>query len=281
MLLSVINWNVSPEIVNWGNFAPRWYSLGFLLGFMIGYYIMYRIYLNDKADIRTLDTLLLFLIIGTILGARIGHCLFYDWDYFKDHLLEVILPVQFEPEFRFTGFTGLASHGGAIGVLIAQWLYCKYVAKKPLLWLLDRIGIPIMLVGCFIRLGNLMNSEILGKAANVPWSFVFERVDTIPRHPVQLYEAIAYLFIFFLLSWLYWKTDIKTKTGRLLGVFTVLLWGTRFFLEFFKDSQGGLENILGLLSTGQWLSLPLIAVGLYFWMRKEKRLKGRAASAIF
>ncbi len=270
-LLMVVNWNVSPEIINWGSFAPRWYSLAFLLGFVVGYYIMYRIYVNDKADTKTLDTLLLFLILGTVLGARIGHCLFYDWAYFKDHLLEIILPVQFEPTLRFTGFTGLASHGGAIGVLIAQWLYSKYISKKPLIWLLDRIGIPIMLVGCLIRLGNLMNSEILGKATNLPWAFIFERIDTIPRHPVQLYEAITYLLIFLLLNWLYWKTDIKAKSGRLLGVFTVLLWGSRFVLEIFKGSQGGLENFLGLLSTGQWLSIPLILVGVYFWINAKDR----------
>ena len=268
LTLAVIHWNVEPEVFSYGNFAPRWYSLGFLFGFMIGYYIMHRIYTEDKVSTESLDDLLLYLIVGTVLGARIGHCLFYEWDYFQNHLLEMILPVQFEPEFRFTGYTGLASHGGAIGVLIAQWLYSKKVSKKPLIWLLDRIGVPIMLVGCFIRLGNLMNSEILGHATDVPWAFVFEKVDLIPRHPVQLYEAIAYFFIFLVLYRLYWTTNIKHKTGKLLGVFTVLLWSARFILEFFKREQGGLETTLGVLSTGQWLSIPLILVGFYFWFRK-------------
>jgi prolipoprotein diacylglyceryl transferase len=268
LLAFVVHWNVEPELFNFHGFAPRWYSLAFLFGFMIGYYILQRIYIEDKAPIDTLDTLLLYLIIGTVFGARIGHCLFYEWHYFQNHLLEIFLPFQFEPTFQFTGFTGLASHGGAIGVLIAQWLYCKKVSKKPLIWLLDRIGIPIMLVACFIRLGNLMNSEIVGHASDLPWAFVFEKIDAIPRHPAQLYEAIAYFLIFIVMYNLYWKTNLKLKAGKLLGIFTVLLWTSRFFLEFFKREQGGLEDTLGLLSTGQWLSLPLILVGLYFWFRK-------------
>ncbi len=271
MLQLVIHWNVDPEIFNFNGIAPRWYSLGFLIGFMIGYYIVQRMFIEEKVNTESLDTLLLYLIVGTVLGARIGHCLFYEWDYFQHHLLEMVLPVQFEPEFRFTGYTGLASHGGAIGVLIAQFLYMKFVLKKPLIWLLDRIGVPIMLVGCFIRLGNLMNSEILGHATDVPWAFVFERVDSIPRHPAQLYESIAYFLIFLVLYRLYWKTDIKHKTGRLLGVFTVMLWTARFFLEYFKKEQGGLENTLGLFTTGQWLSIPLIMVGLYFMFRPIKK----------
>ena len=267
-MLLVIHWNVDPEIFNFYGFAPRWYSLGFLAGFGIGYYIVQKMFIEEKVNTESLDSLLLYLIVGTVMGARIGHCMFYEWDYFQHHLLEMILPFRFEPEFQFTGYSGLASHGGAVGVLIAQWLYMKFVLKKPLIWLLDRIGVPIMLVGCFIRLGNLMNSEILGSPTDVPWAFVFERVNLIPRHPAQLYEAIAYFLIFLVLYRLYWKTDIKYKTGRLLGVFTVLLWSARFLLEYFKSAQGGLETTLGLLSTGQWLSIPLILVGLYFMFRK-------------
>lgn len=268
--LLVINWDVAPELFRIGSFEPRWYSLAFLFGFMIGYYLIKSMYEEEKIPTDSLDTLLLYLILGTVLGARIGHCLFYEWDYFQNHLLEMILPVQFEPEFRFTGYTGLASHGGAIGVLIAQWVYMKFVLKKPLIWLLDRIGIPIMLVGCFIRLGNLMNSEILGHPTDVPWAFVFEKVDAIPRHPVQLYESLAYFLIFVVMYRLYWNTNLKLKAGRLLGIFTVLLWSARFCLEFFKREQGGLETSLGMFSTGQWLSIPLILMGLYFWFRPIK-----------
>jgi len=266
-LFSVIHWNPNPEIFRIGSIAPLWYSMGFLVGFGIGYYIVLQIFKRDGGDIETLDQLLLALMLGTIIGARLGHCIFYDWDYYSTHLLEILLPIQLEPELHFTGFRGLASHGGAIGVLIAQWWYCRKVLKKPLIWLLDRIGYPVILVGGLIRLGNLMNSEIIGNPTDVSWAFVFEQVDQIPRHPVQLYEAIAYFLMFGLLHYLYWKTDIRHKTGRLLGVFTVMLWSTRFGLEYFKRDMGGIENALGLFSTGQWLSIPLILVGLYFLLR--------------
>jgi len=273
MLLSVIRWNPDPEIFRIGGIAPLWYSTAFLVGFLIGYYIMYKIFKEDKADTETLDQLLLYLILGTVIGARVGHCVFYEWSYYSNHLLEILLPVKFEPTFQFTGFMGLASHGGTIGVLIAQWLYCKRVLKKPLIWLLDRIGIPTILVAALIRFGNLMNSEIIGKPTDVSWAFIFERVDQLPRHPVQLYEAITYLLIFGLLNYLYWRTDIKHKSGRLLGVFTVVLWSARFFLEYFKRDMGGIENTLGIFSTGQWLSIPLVMVGLYFMFRPLKNKK--------
>lgn len=266
-ILAVIHWNPDPAIFRIGSIAPLWYSTAFLVGFLIGYYIIHRMYVKDGIPTDTLDQLLLLLILGTVLGSRLGHCLFYDWAYYKDHLLEILLPIQTEPTFKFIGFMGLASHGGAIGVLLAQWYYCKKVLKKPLIWLLDRIGVPILLVGCFIRLGNLMNSEIIGRPADVPWAFVFEKVDQIPRHPVQLYESITYFMLFIILSVLYWKTNIRHKTGRLLGVFTVLLWSSRFMLEYFKRDMGGIEESLGLFSTGQWLSIPLILVGLYFMLR--------------
>jgi len=263
----VVHWNASPEIFEWNGFAPRWYSLAFLLGFMAGYYILQRMFRAEKVATDSLDTLLLLLIAGTVIGARLGHCIFYDWDYFKDHLAEILLPFQFQPEFQFTGYRGLSSHGGLIGVLTAQWVYCRYYLKKPLIWLLDRIGVPVMLVACLIRLGNLMNSEIIGAPTEVPWAFVFEQVDSLPRHPVQLYESIAYFLIFILLYFLYWRTAFRKKPGRLVGIFTVLLWSVRFVLEYFKREQGGLENVFGLFTTGQWLSIPLIILGLYFWLR--------------
>lgn len=279
-LLAIINWNPQkeifqltiPEILGFGptTIAPLWYSMGFMVGFMIGYYIVFRMFKREGEDVETLDELLLVLMLGTVFGARIGHCVFYDWAYYSQHLIEIFLPIQTEPTLKFTGFLGLASHGGAMGVLIAQWWYCKNTLKKPLIWLLDRIGVPVILVGALIRLGNLMNSEIIGNPTDVSWAFVFEKVDMIPRHPVQLYESFAYFIIFGILSYLYWKTDIRHKTGRLLGVFTVLLWTTRFGLEYFKRDMGGIENALGLFSTGQWLSIPLILVGLYFMFRPLK-----------
>ena len=176
-LFLVIHWNPDPVIFRIGGIAPLWYSTAYLIGFLIGYFIVYRMFKRDGVPTDSLDLLLLLLILGTIIGARLGHCLFYDWEYYKNHLLEILLPIRTEPTFKFVGFMGLASHGGAIGVLIAQWYYCKKIIKKPLIWLLDRIGVPVILVGCLIRLGNLMNSEIIGLPTEVSWAFVFEQVD--------------------------------------------------------------------------------------------------------
>lgn len=271
----VIHWNPDPVIFQIGKFAPLWYSTAYLVGFLIGYYILYRMYINDGVSTETLDQLLLFLILGTVFGARIGHCLFYEWSYYKNHLIEILLPIKMEPTLQFTGFMGLASHGGAIGVLLAQWYYCKTLLKKPLLWLLDRIGVPVILVAGLIRLGNLMNSEIIGRPTDVSWAFVFEQIDQVPRHPVQLYEAIAYFLLFLFLSFMYWKTAIRHHQGRLFGLFTTLLWSIRFGLEYFKSDMGGIEQALGLLSTGQWLSIPMILVGLWFLLRPLPDKRGK------
>ena len=270
MILNIIYWNVDPEIITLGSFGLRWYSLLFAAGFVIGYYIMKRMFLHEKINLKWLDSLLMYLILGTIIGARLGHCLFYDFEYYSQHPLEIFLPVAFEPSFHFTGFQGLASHGGAIGNIIALWLFSRRISKKPVLWILDRVVVPVALAGMFIRLGNLMNSEIIGLPTDVPWAFVFERVDDLARHPVQLYEAIAYLGLFLLLHRLYWKTEIRTQSGKLFGWFLAILFFARFILEYFKHSQGGFESALGnVLTTGQWLSIPFILVGLYFAMRKK------------
>lgn len=272
-MLDVIHWNPDPQIIEIGAFQLRWYSLLFAAGFLIGYFVMKRIFDREKLPEEWLDKLLFYVFIGAIAGARIGHCLFYDYDYYSQHILEIFLPVQFEPEFRFTGFMGLASHGGAIGIIIALLLFNQRVSKKHWLWIFDRVVVPIALAGAFIRLGNLMNSEIIGKSADVPWAFVFERIDQIPRHPVQLYESISYLLFFFLLWWMYWKRNAGAYKGRIFGVFLIVLWGIRFLLENFKRSQGGLEEHFGQsLSTGQLLSIPFILVGfgLLFAYRGKK-----------
>ena len=234
---------------------------------------MEKIFKLEGVDMEWLGPLLTYTILGAIIGARLGHCLFYDWAYFKHHLLEILLPVEFEPQFRFTGFRGLASHGGAIGVITALYLWSKKVSKKPILWILDRLVVPTALAGVFIRLGNLMNSEIVGSITNVPWAFEF--AQSYPgelRHPVQLYEAISYVFLFVLLWRLFFKSDKKNYQGYIFGVYMVGLWSLRFVLEFFKNSQGGLEKSLNIgLSTGQLLSIPLILVGIYFMNRAKKK----------
>jgi prolipoprotein diacylglyceryl transferase len=262
-MLDVIHWNPDPAIFSIGSFQLRWYSLLFAGGFLIGYIIMKRIFKREGVNLDWLDQLLFYIFLGAIIGARLGHCLFYDYEYYSQHVLEIFLPVKFEPSFQFTGFMGLASHGGAIGIVIALLLFNRKVAKKHWMWIFDRIVIPIALAGAFIRTGNLMNSEIIGKAAEVPWAFVFEKIDQIPRHPVQLYEAISYILIFALLWIMYWYTQAGKMKGVIFSVFLIVLWGMRFILEYFKRSQGGLEEYFGQnLSTGQLLSIPFILVGM-------------------
>lgn len=276
-LFLAIEWNVNPEIVGIGGFSLRWYSLLFATGFILGYTIVKRMFEREQVPLEWLDSLLLYLIIGTILGARLGHCLFYDWDYFSQHPLEIFLPFKFggEEGFRFTGFQGLASHGGAIGVILMLWLFSRRVSKKPLLWIMDRIAVPTALAGCFIRLGNLMNSEIVGNETDAAFGFIFRQLgEDFARHPVQLYESVSYLLIFFVLMYMYWRTDAGQKLGRLTGFFFVAIFSARFLLEYFKRSQGGLEEAVNnALTTGQILSIPFILVGLFLLLRPTKTIK--------
>ena len=268
MNLLYITWDVSPEIFEIAGFAPRWYSVLFALGFVIGFFIVQSMFKKEKVDLELLNSLLMYVVVATVLGARLGHCLFYDWEYFSQHPLEILLPVQFEPEFRIIGFRGLASHGGAFGIIIALWLWSRKHSKKPLMWILDRLVVPSALAGAFIRLGNLMNSEIVGKVTDVDWAFIFVLLGPEPRHPVQLYEALAYLAIFAFLYWLYWKRNAGDKPGVLFGWFMILMFTARFFLEYYKRSQGGFETAFdNVLSTGQLLSIPFVLIGVFFLIR--------------
>ncbi|MDP2068818.1 MAG: prolipoprotein diacylglyceryl transferase [Lutibacter sp.] len=272
MILLQIDWNPSPEIFKIGSFAVRYYSLMFVIAFMLGLFLMKKIFINDKIPIEKLDSLFIYTIVATLLGARIGHFLFYEPEFFFKKPLEVLLPFRFSPKFEFTGYAGLASHGAAIGIIAAMYFYSKNVLKKPILFILDRIVIPVAIAGVFIRLGNLMNSEIIGKPTNSDYGFIFRKLgEDFPRHPTQLYEAFGYLLVFILLWFVYWKTDKMKKSGYLFGLFFALLWSVRFFVEFFKEKQveGGENWMLGL-NTGQVLSIPLILIGLYFMFRKTK-----------
>ena len=272
MILLQIDWNPSPEIFKIGSFAVRYYSLMFVIAFMLGLFLMKKIFINDKIPIEKLDSLFIYTIVATLLGARIGHFLFYEPEFFFKKPLEVLLPFRFSPKFEFTGYAGLASHGAAIGIIIAMYFFSKNVLQKPILFILDRITIPVAIAGVFIRLGNLMNSEIIGKPTNSDYGFIFRKLgEDFPRHPSQLYEAVGYLFVFILLWFVYWKTDKMKKSGYLFGLFFALLWSVRFFVEFFKEKQveGG-ENWMFGLNTGQVLSIPLILIGLYFMFRKTK-----------
>ncbi|WP_298263257.1 prolipoprotein diacylglyceryl transferase [uncultured Lutibacter sp.] len=273
MTLLQIDWNPAPEIFKIGSFAVRYYSLMFVIAFMLGLFLMKKIFINDKIPIEKLDSLFIYTVVATLIGARLGHFLFYDPEFLFKKPLEVILPFKFSPKFQFTGFAGLASHGAAIGIIIAMYLFSKKVLKKPILFILDRITIPVAAGAVFVRLGNLMNSEIIGKPTNSDYGFIFRRLgEDFPRHPAQLYESISYLFIFGILMFVYWKTDKIKKQGYLFGLFFVLLWTARFFVEFFKEAQveGREDWVLGL-NTGQVLSIPLVLVGLFFMFRNSSK----------
>ncbi|QYA27190.1 prolipoprotein diacylglyceryl transferase [Gramella sp. MT6] len=270
MLLNAIRWNPS-EGLDLGFFTLHYYSLMFLIAFTLGWYIMKAIYTRENISVEKLDSLFIYTVLATLIGARLGHVIFYDWEYFQNHLLEIFLPVRFEPEFEFTGFRGLASHGAAIGIIIAMYLYSKRIIEKPVLWILDRIVIPVASGAIFVRIGNFINSEIIGKPTNSDYGIIFEKLgEDFARHPAQLYESACYLVIFIILWYLYWKTEKRFKTGYLFGLFLVLLWTVRFFIEFIKEPQVG-ERANWLLNTGQWLSIPFVIAGLYFMYRPVKR----------
>ncbi len=271
-----IQWDVDPEIVNlFGMISIRYYSLLFVSGLMLSYRIVQRMYKREGLPSEHLWHLATYIFIGTVAGARLGHCLFYEPGYYLSHPLEMLLPVQWiDGSLRFTGYLGLASHGGAIGVLLAIMAYAR--KYKETIWaVLDKIGVVAPLAGAFIRLGNLMNSEIIGHPTTVPWAFVFRRVDVLPRHPAQLYEAIAYLIIFVIVYGLYRRKNTKAD-GFLFGLMLVLLFMARFLIEFLKEHQVSFEEGLPF-DMGQMLSLPFILCGIFlmFLKRSSNLSRGR------
>ncbi|ETN94964.1 prolipoprotein diacylglyceryl transferase [Zhouia amylolytica] len=276
-------WNADDVLFQIGPIAIHYYSLMFVIAFSLGYYIMKKIYNNEKVPLEYLDTLFIYVVVATLLGARLGEVFFYSWDYYKDHMVEILLPIREAPGksifgfiegYEFTGFRGLASHGAAIGIIVGMFLYRRKYQYKSIMWILDRVVIPVACGAIFVRLGNFFNSEIVGKPTNSNFGIIFEKLgEDFPRHPAQLYESFGYIFVFSILYYLYWKTDKKDKPGYLFGTFLVLLWTVRFFVEFVKESQGGFESSLGnILSTGQWLSIPFIALGIFMMMRANKKI---------
>ncbi len=268
MHLLVIPWNVNPEIFRVtlpiiGSFAVRWYGLLFASSFLIGYVIMDKIFKNENLGEAVLDRLTIYMAIGVIIGARLGHCLFYEPGYYLSHPMEIIK----------IWHGGLASHGAAIGILIAVWLFTRK-EKKDYLWALDRIAIVVALSGFLIRMGNLMNSEIYGVETTVPWGFVFLRNHEVaPKHPTQIYEGLAYLAIFVLLYTLYWRKKGKHIQGMLISLLCILVFTARFFIEFLKEPQVAFEASMKL-NMGQLLSIPFILLGifgLYWSIKKNKR----------
>ena len=310
-------WNPNETLFNIGFIQIKYYNLLWITSFALGWYIMKKIFLNEKKTIEQLDSLFIYTVLATMLGARLGHVFFYDWPYYQNHLLEILLPIResaggklfgFINGYEFTGFAGLASHGATIGIIIGMYLYTRKFPEFKILWILDRLVVPASIGTFCVRLGNFFNSEINGKPVEESFIFAtrfirdsddlhpskalaitkektlnaaYDAIENNPkfsqllaeipyRHPAQLYEAFGYLVVFIIMYYLYWKTDKRNKPGYLFGLFFVLLWSIRFFAEYVKKSQGGFEESLGLLSTGQWLSIPFIILGLYFMFRPRK-----------
>ena len=307
-----IIWNPS-EGIDLGFFMIRYYSLMFVIAFGLGWYITKKIFDRENEPVEKLDSLFIWTVFSTLIGARLGHVFFYDWAYYKNHFIEILLPIRENPNetlfgfisgYEFTGFTGLASHGAAIAIIVSMYFFSKKIMKRPILWVLDRVVIPVASGAVLVRLGNFFNSEIIGDETNSAFGIRFVQdqftkndavqqtqisspkeayaaivsdskfVDLLAqvpaKHPTQLYEGISYVFVFLILYFLYWKTDARLKQGFLLGMFLILLFTVRFFVEFVKESQGGFESSLGLLSTGQWLSIPFVLTGLILVFRAKK-----------
>jgi prolipoprotein diacylglyceryl transferase len=312
-----ITWNPNDTLFKIGFIQIKYYNLLWIAAFALGWYLMKKIFLKEKKTVEQLDSLFIYTVLATMLGARLGHVFFYDWPYYKNNLLEILLPIKANPNeailgfikgYEFTGFTGLASHGAAIGIIIAMYLYVRKHPGFKVIWILDRIVIPVAIGAFFVRLGNFFNSEIVGKTVeksfvfatkfvrnsddlpaykamqltnaktpNVAYSLIENNpkfaaiLEAIPyRHPAQLYEGVCYIFVFIILYYFYWKTDKKDKPGFLFGTFLVLLWSIRFFVEFVKERQNSLDESMELLSIGQWLSIPFVLIGLYFMFRPTK-----------
>lgn len=277
-----VNWDPSLGI-DLGFFTIRWYSLMFVMAFLVGLRIMKMIYKEDQISADKLDPLFMYTFVSMLIGMRLGEVFFYSWDYYKNNLLEIILPFKkavgqttffgLIEGWEFTGFTGFASHGAAIAIIVSMYWYSRKHLQKPLLFILDRIAIPSALGAAFVRIGNFFNSEIYGKPTGTDFGVIFSASDTemLPRHPTQLYESLSYFILFFILWNLYWKTHKKQKTGFLFGLFMIGLWSARFSIEFFKEAQvSGREDwVLGALNTGQVLSIPLILIGIWLIFRNK------------
>ncbi len=269
MILDAITWNVDPEIFSIGQLSIRWYGLLFASAFLSGYIVFTRYLSTERLTSEMMDQLLIYIAVGTVIGARLGHCLFYEPDYFLKNPLEILKIWK----------GGLASHGAAIGILLSLWLYVRK-HKLSFLWMIDRIVIVVALGGSFIRFGNLFNSEIYGRPTDLPWGFEFVRdklydqntgelLDTVARHPTQLYEALSYILIFVLLFTFYRKRHLKVRDGYIFGVFMILLFAARFLIEFVKNDQVPFESGMQY-NMGQLLSLPFILAGIVMILITKK-----------
>lgn len=266
-MFSYITWTADPAIFELFGREFRWYAIAFALGFIIGYKIVERMFKQENVKIEWLDSLLIYTILGTVIGARLGHVLFYNPTYYFANPIKML--------YVWEG--GLASHGGVLGILLAIWIYSRRVTHLPMLWTLDKLVVPTGLVAAFIRLGNLMNHEIYGHPTDMPWGFRFvanlrewmhgaEPIFTLPSHPTQLYEALCYLATFILCMWLYFKKIAWRRQGFIFGIFMICIFASRFFIEFLKNNQEAFEEGM-MLNMGQWLSVPFVLLGAFFVWR--------------
>ena len=312
MIALGITWNPSPEIFNIYGISVRYYGLMFVIAFVLGAYLLKKIYKNEGVNEEHVESLFMYVVIATILGARLGEVFFYSWDYYQNHLVEILLPIKENSRaslfgiikgWEFIGFRGLASHGAAIGIILGMYIYTRKYTYKSWMWILDRIVIPVASGAAFVRIGNLMNSEIVGKetSSSIGFQFIrdhyssytakkitgvnntdkaFDLIQNSPRfrealakvpfrYPTQILESLSYALIFVVLWYVYWNTNKKDKPGYIFGLFMVLLWSVRLVIEFFKEVQIA-DRELWVLNTGQLLSIPMIIVGLYFMFRKVK-----------
>lgn len=251
-------WDASPILISFGNFSIAWYGLLFATGFFLGYQVMRWVYAREGKSLQSLETIFIYMVLGAVLGGRLGHCLFYDPAFYLSYPLEILKIWQ----------GGLSSHGGTVGMIIAVHVYSKRTADIGLLWLYDRITLAVVIGTITIRLGNFFNSEIIGIPTDVPWAVIFARVDLIPRHPAQLYEAMVYLLLLITLLTIYKKQGKSVKPGLMIGLLMIVIFGSRFFIEFFKVPQEAFEPLLGL-KMGQWLSFPFVALGIFFMTSKK------------
>ena len=251
-ILAFVHWNVSPEIFSIGPLHVRWYGLMFAIGFLFGYQHVEKMFKHENLELKWLESLFIYIVLATVIGARLGHVLFYGWDYYSQHPIEILYIWQ----------GGLASHGGTLGILLALAVWSKRVSKRNILWVLDRVVVPTALVAALIRFGNLMNSEIYGHQTDLPWGFIFERNhETVAKHPTQIYESLSYLITFGVMLYMYWKTKAKDYQGLIFGVFITMVFGARFFIEFIKEEQEAFEKGMAL-NMGQILSIPFVVAGI-------------------
>jgi prolipoprotein diacylglyceryl transferase len=272
MQLLYIEWD-PLKFIDLGFFQLHFYSVMWIVAFILGFYITKRIFRNEGQSDEALDSLFIYSVLGIMLGARLGHVIFYQPELITEDFFSIFLPFRFKGGIEFTGFQGLASHGAAIAMIISMYLYNKKVLKKTVLWILDRVVIAVALGAVFVRIGNFINSEIIGKYTNSDFGVVFKQLgESQPRHPAQLYEAFSYIFVFLILFYFYWKTKKSEQKGFLFGLFLVLLWTVRFFVEFVKEAQVD-ERADWALNTGQWLSIPFVILGFYFMFFYKPKTK--------